>query len=264
MKWSIGWAKMRNHPRIPPCQSSHAPTEEPVMNKLTPQISVVIPVLNEAGNIGPLVDEIETTLASRMKFEVIIVDDGSTDETADEIAILRRGRDWVRAVQHEITRGQSAAIRSGVRAAGARIVAVMDGDGQNDPADLPTLFAHLEMLPDVDMVVGRRVRRLDSRLRKLSSRIANSVRNFLLNDGIKDTGCGLKTFYREQFLDLPAFDHMHRFLPALVQRQGGTVHCVPVNHRPRVHGQSKYGVANRLWVGIADLLGVRWLHKRRI
>lgn len=234
------------------------------MTSLTPQISVVIPVLNEEGNIRPLVDEIEAALAPRMRFEIIVVDDCSTDRTADEIADLRCGRDWIKTVRHEITRGQSAAIRSGVQASGARIIAVLDGDGQNDPADIPTLFAHLEMMPAVDMVVGRRVRRQDSPIRKLSSRIANSVRNFLLKDGIKDTGCGLKAFYRDQFLSLPAFDHMHRFLPALVQRHGGTVHCVPVNHRPRVRGQSKYGVGNRLWVGIADLLGVMWLQKRRI
>lgn len=234
------------------------------MTTLAPQISVVIPVLNEEGNIRPLVDEIETALAPRMRFEIVVVDDCSTDQTGEEIAALCCDRDWINTLRHETTKGQSAAIRSGVQAAGAPVIAVLDGDGQNDPADIPTLFAHLQMMPAVDMVVGRRVRRVDTLIRKLSSRIANSVRNFLLQDGIKDTGCGLKTFYRDQFLDLPAFDHMHRFLPALVQRQGGMVHCVPVNHRPRVRGQSKYGVGNRLWVGITDLFGVMWLQKRRI
>jgi len=234
------------------------------MTTLTPQISVIIPVLNEEGNVRPLVGEIEAALAQRMRFEVVIVDDGSTDGTSMEIEDLASCRGWLTTILHSTTRGQSAAIRSGVQAARARIIAVLDGDGQNDPADIPTLFAHLEMMPGIEMVAGRRVRRQDSLLRKVTSRIANSVRNFLLKDGVKDTGCGLKVCYRDQFLELPAFDHMHRFLPALVQRRGGTVHCVPVNHRPRIHGQSKYGVGNRLWVGIADLLGVMWLQKRRI
>lgn len=229
-----------------------------------PQVSVVIPAFNEHGNLEPLTREIDASLGPRMPFEVIIVDDGSTDGTADDIAELVQQRRWCRALRHEQSAGQSAAIRDGVRAAKAEVIAVLDGDGQNDPADLPTLIGHLEMLPGISMVVGRRIRRQDSWLRKLSSRLANSVRNAVLHDGIEDTGCGIKAFYRDDFLNLPAFDHMHRFLPALVQRSGGRVHCVPVNHRPRLHGKSKYGVRNRLWVGITDLLGMIWLQKRRI
>lgn len=230
----------------------------------TPHISVVIPVLNEAGNIRPLVSEIETELTGRLRFEVIVVDDGSFDGTSNEINGLECERSWLNSVRHERTRGQSAAIRTGVLAAQAKIVAVLDGDGQNDPADIPTLYAHLDMMPEVGMVVGRRIRRQDSWLRRKSSQIANAFRNALLHDDIKDTGCGLKAFYRDEYLSLPAFDHMHRFLPALIQRQGSAVHTVPVNHRPRLHGRSKYGIGNRLWVGIADLLGVWWLQKRQI
>ena len=230
----------------------------------SPHVSVVIPVLNECGNVAPLIDELDATMGVRMPFEVIIVDDGSTDGTTEEIATLVETRRWCKTIRHARSAGQSAAIRTGVRSAKAEVIAVLDGDGQNDPADLPTLIGHLEMLPGINMVVGRRIGRQDSWVRKLSSRLANSVRNAALHDGIKDTGCGLKAFYRDDFLDLPAFDHMHRFLPALIQRGGGRVHCVPVNHRPRMHGKSKYGVGNRLWVGITDLLGVMWLQKRRI
>lgn len=237
------------------------------MNQSTrgaPQLSVVIPVLNEQGNVGPLVDEIDIALDRRLRFEVVIVDDGSTDGTAEEIAALVRKTTFTRAVTHAGTRGQSAAIRSGVKAAAAPVIAVLDGDGQNDPADIPKLFGPLSVIPGIRMVVGQRERREDSRIRRLSSRVANAVRNLLLKDGIRDTGCGLKVFYREDFLELPAFDHMHRFLPALMQRAGRKVHTVAVNHRPRVRGRSKYGIGNRLWVGITDLFGVMWLKRRSI
>ena len=234
------------------------------MSEPVPHVSVIIPALNERGNLAPLVAEIDAALGPRMPFEVIIVDDGSTDGTSEEITSLVDKWPWCNSLRHERSTGQSAAIRGGVLAANAEVIAVLDGDGQNDPADLPTLIGHLEMLPGISMVVGRRIGRQDSWLRKLSSSLANSVRNAVLHDGIKDTGCGLKAFYKSDFLNLPAFDHMHRFLPALVQRSGGRVHCVPVNHRPRLRGKSKYGVRNRLWVGITDLLGVMWLQKRRI
>jgi dolichol-phosphate mannosyltransferase len=229
-----------------------------------PQLSIVIPVLNEQGNISPLVDEIDLVLYQRLRFEVIIVDDGSTDGSEEEIGRIVKATGFTHLVRHDSTRGQSAAIRTGIKAARAPVIAVLDGDGQNDPADIPKLYGPLTVVPSVRMVVGHRVRRDDSWVRKLSSRIANGVRSTLLRDGIRDTGCGLKVFYREDFLELPAFDHMHRFLPALIQRVGGRVHAVEVNHRPCTRGRSKYGIGNRLWVGVTDLLGVMWLQKRSI
>jgi len=231
---------------------------------LAPQLSVVIPILNEKDNIGPLVDEIDITLFGRLRFEIIIVDDGSTDGSDEEINRLASRTDFIRTVTHDDRRGQSAAIRSGVIAAAAPVIAVLDGDGQNDPADIPKLYGPLKILPDVRLVVGHRVGRNNSRILSLPSRIANSMRRALLGEGIRDTGCGFKVFYRDDFLELPAFDHMHRFLPALMQRAGRKVFSVAVNHRPRMRGKSKYGIGNRLWVGIADLFGVMWLHKRRI
>jgi dolichol-phosphate mannosyltransferase len=233
------------------------------MNLAIPQLSVVVPVYNESGNLRPLIDELELALSSRMRFEVIVVDDGSTDGTAVEAADLLVGRPWLRVETHRANRGQSAAIRTGVETAVAPLVAVVDGDGQNDPADIPAVFAALALSGDA-MAVGERRIRQDSWIRRVSSRVANDVRSSLLHDGIRDTGCGLKVFYREDFLELPAFDHMHRFLPALMQQRGRKVRSVPVNHRPRRHGKSKYGVRNRLWAGIVDLLGVMWLERRRL
>lgn len=233
------------------------------VNDPCPHLSVVIPVYNESGNLAFLIDEIEQVLAQRMRFEVIVVDDGSNDATPEEVAGLASSRSWLRVLAHARNRGQSAAIRTGVVSALAPIVAVLDGDGQNDPADLPKLYAALE-LSAASMVVGERRRRRDSVVRRLSSRIANGVRSSLLHDGIRDTGCGLKVFRRETFLELAAFDHMHRFLPALVQSNGGTVRAIPVNHRPRRCGRSKYGIRNRLWAGILDLVGVMWLTRRQL
>jgi dolichol-phosphate mannosyltransferase len=229
-----------------------------------PQLSIVIPVFNEYGNVGPLIEEIERALSTRLRFEIVVVDDGSTDGTATELAEISRTNHRFRLRVHGRNRGQSAAIRTGVKAASAEIVAVLDGDGQNDPADIPQLFATINLSPDIRMVVGERLRRKDNWIRLISSRIANAARSKLLGDGIRDTGCGLKVFYREDFLDLPAFDHMHRFLPALMQRRGGLIHTIPVNHRRRRRGLSKYGINNRLWVGIVDLFGVMWLKSRGI
>lgn len=236
------------------------------MDRLTlspPQLSVVIPVYNESGNLQSLVEEIESALARRMRFEVVIVDDGSSDDTAAEIAELAQQRPWLRIETHQQNRGQSAAIHRGVLSARAPIIAVLDGDGQNDPADIPTLFAALYLTGDA-MAVGERRKRRDTWNRRISSRVANKFRASLLHDGIADTGCGLKVFYRTDFLQLPVFDHMHRFLPALMQNRGRRVRSVPVNHRPRLHGRSKYGINNRLWTGIIDLLGVMWLQRRRL
>ncbi len=228
------------------------------------QLSVVIPVFNEYGNVLPLVKEISKVLADRLRYEIVIVDDASSDTTRDEIAEAAIRFDGVRPVVHKQNRGQSAAIRTGVNAASAPVIAVLDGDGQNDPADIPALFARLTLHDEISMVVGERKQRRDSYLRKLSSQVANKVRAGCLKDGIRDTGCGMKVFYRDNFLALPCFDHMHRFLPALIQNAGGTVCAVPVNHRPRTLGKSKYGVGNRLWVGIFDILGVMWLQRRKL
>jgi dolichol-phosphate mannosyltransferase len=233
------------------------------LNLSMPQLSVVVPVFNESGNMQPLLEEIEHTLSNRMRFEVVVVDDGSNDTTPVELADLASTRTWLRIETHPCNRGQSAAIRTGVQSAFASIVAVLDGDGQNDPADIPALFAALSLTGD-GMAVGERRTRHDTWSRRLSSRIANSVRSALLHDGIRDTGCGLKVFYREEFLELPAFDHMHRFLPALMQQRGRKVRSIRVNHRPRRHGRSKYGIRNRFAAGIVDLLGVMWLRRRRL
>lgn len=230
-----------------------------------PTLSVVIPVHNEADNILPLVAEIRVALDGVVDYELIYVDDGSTDATAQRLAAARRGFPRLRVIHHAQRYGQSAALLTGVRAARAAWVATLDGDGQNDPADIPRL---LDVLADpgrpanLALVTGYRRRRRDSWSKRLSSRIANGVRARLLGDGNPDTGCGLKLVAREVFLALPFFDHMHRFLPALVRRQGGACLWVEVNHRPRRHGLSHYGMFNRLWIGVVDLLGVLWLQRR--
>ena len=231
-------------------------------SKVPPKISVVVPVCNEGANIAPLANDVFDALSGRIFYELIFVDDGSIDDTPDEIERMGRQNPAIRMCRHTRNRGQSAALRTGVESATAEVIAVLDGDGQNDPKDIVRLYGQLAMVPGLSMVIGERRERKDSWLRRVSSRIANFVRSRLLGDGISDTGCGIKVFYRQSFLSLPAFDHMHRFLPALVQRQGGRVIALPVNHRPRLHGVSKYGVGNRLWVGIVDILGVRWLQRR--
>jgi dolichol-phosphate mannosyltransferase len=231
-------------------------------------LSVVIPVRNEAGNIAPLVAEIARALDGRVPYEIIYVDDGSTDSTAAEIAHLQASVKQLRLVRHAASCGQSAAIRSAVRAARGRWIATLDGDGQNDPADIPALWRIAQEMADGSpavpplLIAGHRARRQDSWAKREASRIANAVRRRLLADDTPDTGCGLKLFPRALFLDLPYFDHMHRFLPALVLREGGIVRSEPVNHRPRQRGVSKYGVFDRLGVGIADLAGVLWLRRR--
>ena len=230
-------------------------------------LSVVIPVKNEAGNIAPLVFEICAALAGLAVFEIVYVDDGSDDSTAAEIRRLQPDLPQLRLVRHAQSFGQSAAIRSGVRAAGGVWIATLDGDGQNDPADIPALWRIAQNLsggsPECPLlVIGHRGRRRDSWSKRQASRVANAVRGRLLRDNTPDTGCGLKLFPRALFLDLPYFDHMHRFLPALVVREGGVVHSVPVNHRPRQRGLSKYGVFDRLGVGVVDLFGVMWLRRR--
>ncbi|HZB93486.1 MAG TPA: glycosyltransferase family 2 protein [Stellaceae bacterium] len=228
------------------------------------ELSVVIPVRNEAPNIAPLVAEIRVALEGFCDYEIVYVDDGSSDETAAAVRALAQGFPRLRLVRHRRSAGQSAAIRSGVRAAAAPWIATLDGDGQNDPADIPRLWqiAREASAAEPLLVAGWRQQRRDSAVKRLSSRIANAVRGALLGDGTPDTGCGLKLFRRELFLALPFFDHCHRFLPALVKREGGRTVSVAVNHRPRQRGASNYGTLDRLFVGIADLLGVIWLMRR--
>lgn len=228
------------------------------------KISVVVPVRNEADNIQPQVGEIFSALDGRMDFEVIYVDDGSTDDTLRQL-IEARGRcqGRLRVLTHDSGRGQSTAIYSGVRAARHRWIVTLDGDGQNDPSDIPALLESVRAGGDMNiMAIGQRVKRHDSWFRRFCSRVANGVRRTVLRDSTVDTGCGLKVFPRDLFLELPYFDHMHRFLSALVLRQGGKVISVPVSHRPRRRGRSKYGLHDRLWVGIVDMLGVAWLQRR--
>jgi len=234
------------------------------MTTSDPAVSVVVPVRNEAGNIAPLVAEIAAALDGKWPFEVVYVDDGSTDGTADEIKRLMARHPWLRGVRHKQSCGQSAAVRSGVRAARAPLVVTLDGDGQNDPAFLPALVRALEAgAPRTGLIAGQRVGRKASGFKKLQSRIANGVRGAVLRDGTRDTGCGLKAFRRDLFLTLPYFDGLHRFLPALMRREGYDVGYVDVVDRPRGAGVSNYGMWDRLWVGILDLAGVWWLIRRK-
>jgi dolichol-phosphate mannosyltransferase len=228
-------------------------------------LSIVIPVFNESENIPVLADEVRAALDGKYEYEVIFVDDCSSDGSADVLKGLRRKYPQFRHLRHERNSGQSTAVRNGVKAARAGWIATLDGDGQNDPSDIPAMMEMLQASSEdenLQMVAGYRKKRQDSWLKKISSRIANGVRARLLRDATPDTGCGLKLFSRAAFLELPYFDHMHRFLPALIQRNGGKTVSVEVNHRHRMAGVSKYGLHNRLWVGIVDIFGVRWLQRR--
>lgn len=228
-------------------------------------LSVVVPVQNEAENLKPLLDEIAQALEDRLDYEIVYVDDGSTDDTLSCLLKLRHSFPRLRVLHHGRGYGQSTALLSGIRAANGIDIATLDGDGQNDPADIPRLLHVLTQLRQDNpkaMVVGHRQKRKDTGWRKLSSRLANAVRSRLLGDQTPDTGCGLKVFPKSLFLELPYFDHMHRFLPALTRRAGGQVISVAVNHRPRLAGFSKYGTWQRLWVGITDVCGVMWLQRR--
>ena len=230
-----------------------------------PEVSVVIPVCNEQDNVLPLAREIHAALEDRYGYDTILVDDGSTDGTGDAVRAARAdGMPEIRLIRHAVRSGQSAAVATGVREARAPWIATLDGDGQNDPADIPSLLDAMRQAasPRLKLVMGNRTTRRDSWLRRLSSRVANGVRGGLLRDGTPDTGCGIKVFDRAVFLDMPRFNHMHRFMPALYQREGYEVISVPVNHRERTRGKSKYGLHNRLWVGIVDLFGMMWLIRR--
>ena len=241
---------MTGTPRIPP-----------------PRFTIVVPMLNEADNVEPMAREIAAACPPLGAFEAIFVNDGSTDATPERIAALRAEFPWLREIRHARPCGQSAALRSGVTAARAPVICTIDGDGQNPPAEIPKLVAPLlegrhGPDPGLGLVAGQRTGRQDSASKRLASRLANRLRSRVLGDGASDSACGLKAFPREVFLSLPFFDHMHRFLPALIRRAGGAVIEVPVNHRPRAAGRSHYGTWGRAWVGLVDMLGVAWLQRR--
>ncbi len=226
-----------------------------------PDLSIVIPARNEAENIGALIDGIARVCDALCAFEIVVVDDAATDGMADVVRGRMRAVPGLRLLSHGACAGQSAAIETGVRAARAPIVATLDGDGQNPPEDLPKVAGPL-LAGGRGLVAGQRVGRQDTRSKRIASRIANAVRAACLGDGTRDTGCGLKAFYREEYLRLPYFDHMHRFLPALFAREGLPVTLVDVGHRPRGGGRSHYSNLGRAMVGIVDLLGVMWLIRR--
>ena len=227
-------------------------------------VSIVVPVRNEADNVAPLVEEIAGALDGRWAYEIIYVNDGSTDATGERLLELMKRHPQLRQLRHAASSGQSAAVRSGVRAARGAIVATLDGDGQNNPAFLPELIAAIEKGGDrIGLAAGQRVGRKDTGFKRWQSRTANAVRNAILHDGTRDTGCGLKAFRREVFLSMPYFDGLHRFLPALVRREGFDIAYVDVIDRPRHSGVSNYGFFDRLWIGIMDLAGVWWLIRRK-
>ncbi len=234
------------------------------MNTNDPAVSVVVPVRNEAGNIATLVAEIGKAIENHWRFEVVYVNDGSADDTEGELKRLMALYPWLRRVRHKQSCGQSCAVRSGVAAARSPMVVTLDGDGQNDPAFIPAMLRALEAgAPRVGLIAGQRVGRKATGFKKLQSRIANTVRSAVLRDGTRDTGCGLKAFRRDVFLALPYFDGLHRFLPALVRREGYDIGYVDVVDRERASGVSNYGLWDRLWVGILDLAGVWWLIRRK-
>jgi dolichol-phosphate mannosyltransferase len=230
---------------------------------MPPAVSVVIPVKNEAGNITPLVGEIVEAIGKTLSFEVVYVKDGSTDNTDAELTLLMASRPWLRHIRHQTSCGQSASVRTGVRYARAPVVVTLDGDGQNDPAFIPAMLKAMASGARIGLVAGQRTGRKTTGFKQFQSRVANSVRSTILRDDTRDTGCGLKAFRRDVFLALPYFDGMHRFLPALVRREGFEVAYVDVVDRVRLHGTSNYGLWDRLWVGILDLFGVWWLIRRR-
>lgn len=220
-----------------------------------PEISVVVPLFNEAENVAALVEEITAALAGR-RVELILVDDGSTDGTVGAIPRLPQ----VRVLEFTENRGQSAAMHAGIMAAGAPVIALLDGDLQNDPADIPRMVAALD--GGYDLICGYRARRRDTAFKRLQSRIANFVRSRFTGDGVRDTGCTLKVMRRECRDALVLFRGMHRFIPALIRGAGWRIAEVPVNHRPRLHGVSKYGFGNRALRATVDMFGVRWLLSR--
>jgi dolichol-phosphate mannosyltransferase len=241
------------------------PLTQPETAAGTPVISVVVPVHNEAPNIPPLIEKISAALAD-IEHEIVYVDDGSSDDTPQVLARIAANLPALVRVRHRQSCGQSAAVITGVKVARGAFIATLDGDGQNDPSDIPAML-DAAMTAEATgktpvLIAGHRVSRIDSDAKRYGSKIANAVRGRLLKDGTPDTGCGLKLFRRQAFLELPHFDHIHRFLPALFIRAGGHVVSVPVKHHARAHGASHYGTWDRLKVGIVDLFGVAWLQRR--
>jgi dolichol-phosphate mannosyltransferase len=228
-----------------------------------PQLSVVVPVHNERDSIVPLLDEIAAALRGRVDFEIVYVDDASRDDSLAVLSAAKARFPELRVLRHLSQSGQSTALRTGIKAARGAWIATLDGDGQNDPADIPKLIQMRDASPAaIKLFAGWRVNRRDSGSKRWASKWANAIRSRLLRDATPDTGCGIKLFERDAFLDLPYFDHMHRYLPALFQRAGWQVRSVPVNHRARGAGVSKYNNLNRALVGIADRRGVSWLIRR--
>lgn len=227
-------------------------------------LSVVIPVQNEEENVRMLIDEVRQALDGVLNYELIYVNDGSTDSTLEILEQYRSGFSLLKIFSHEKGVGQSTAVQTGVKHAESPVIATLDGDGQNDPADIPALFQVLieNSATGVVLVNGYRKKRKDTFIKRMSSRFANGIRRWLLDDDTPDTGCGLKVFRRDAYLDIPFFDHLHRFLPAMMINGGGRVMSVEVNHRERQLGSSHYGFFDRLWVGIFDILGVIWLKAR--
>jgi len=240
-----------------------APTHPDTRSPAQPRLSVVIAVYNEAENVAAVLDELTAALTGLQPFEVVFVDDGSTDATADRLTALSATRPALRLLRHDRRCGKTAALRTGIAAARAEWIATMDGDGQNDPADIPDMLALGLAAPNASpLVAGIRLRRYDTLSRRLATRFANGLRQAVLADHCPDTGCGLKAFRRDDFLQLPAFEGMHRFLPALFQAYGHPLLCKTVSHRARLQGQSKYTNFGRALVGIGDMLGVVWLRSR--
>ena len=234
------------------------------MSDQTPEISVVIPAHNEAGNLAPLLDEIAAAMPEGRSYEVVVVDDGSTDGTVAELEAAQAVHATLRVLRHASAAGQSRALVTGIHHAGGALIMTMDGDGQNDPADIPALLlAHAEVQSPA-LVVGHRRNRKDSWSKRYTSWVARDIRRLLLGDGIPDSGCSLKVFDRATFLTLPQFNHMHRFLTVLWQRAGGETVSVTVNHRPRTQGVSKYGFFGRAGAAFVDLFGVMWLRHRHV
>lgn len=229
------------------------------------EVSIVIPAKNEEDNVEPLISEIMTALDGVAEFEIIYVDDGSTDKThAELLRLMDLGNTHIRPVRHRFSVGQSTAIMTGIQVAQGELIVTMDADGQNDPADIPELLAAARKFPAATdfCIAGYRKNRKDTAWKRFQSKVANNIRRRILNDGTPDTGCGLKIVPKATFLKLPYFDHIHRFIPALVRRVNGEIVVVEVNHRDRQAGVSKYNMLGRLGVGIVDMFGVMWLQRR--